>query len=94
MKTLTLSTSLVKKTLPAPGFEPTTFRTKFLSAAAFPILAARGLVMLSSQSGPFQVASTLGRCLAVAGKLSRPKVGLTQVQPVKKIRPARLHLQR
>ena len=49
-----------EKTLPAPGFEPTNFLTESLFAAAVPILTVVGLLVLSPQSGPFQVASSLG----------------------------------
>ena len=73
-----------EKTLPAPGFEPTTFPTEFLFAAAVPILTVVGLLMLSPQSGPFQVASALGGRLAVAGKRSRLKSGLSQGLYIKK----------
>ena len=47
--------------------------TKIVFASAFPILTVIVLLMLSSQSDPFQVTSPPGGRLAVAGKLSRPK---------------------
>ena len=48
METVILSRYFAgKKTLLAPRFEPTTFPTEFLFAAADPILTVVGLLMLS-----------------------------------------------
>ena len=61
METIILSRDLAGElTLLAPGFEPTTFMSKFLSAADIPILMVEGLLMLSPQNGPSQVASAQG----------------------------------
>ena len=61
METVILSRDFAgDKTLPAPGFKPTIFLTEFLFAAAVLIVTIVGLLMLSPQSGPFQVASALG----------------------------------
>ena len=61
METVILSRDFTgEKTLPATGFKPTTFPIEFLFAAAVLIIMVVGLLMLSPQSGPFQVASALG----------------------------------
>ena len=51
---------LGEKTLLAPRFKPTTYPTEFLFAAAVPIPTGVGLLMLSPQSGHFQVAVPWG----------------------------------
>ena len=48
MGTVILCGDLVgEKTLPAPGFEPSTFSNEFLFAAAVPILTLDGFLVLS-----------------------------------------------